>query len=86
VLRPQPLPPVPDDTARITQTAFRRGNPYGLLRDQPGAMFAVTAAMAKSLDGAMEAAAHAPMSKIYSSSYRSKCRLTRRKSISDLAA
>jgi hypothetical protein len=56
------------------------------LRDQPGAVFAVNAAMAKSLDGAMEAAAHALRLKIYSSSYRSKCRLTRRKSISDLAA
>ena len=85
-LRLQPLPPVPDDTARIAQAAFRRGNPYVLLRDRPGAVFAVNAAMAKSLDGAMEAAAHALRLKIYSSSYRSKCRLTRRKSISDLAA
>jgi hypothetical protein len=63
-LRPQPLPPVPDDTARIdtariAQTAFRRSNPYVLLCDRLGAVFAVTAAMAKSLDGAMEAAAHA---------------------------
>jgi len=31
-LRPQPpLPPVPDDTARIARAAFRRGNPYVLL-------------------------------------------------------
>jgi transposase len=28
-LRPQPLPPVPDDTVRIAQAAFRRGNPRG---------------------------------------------------------
>ena len=29
-LRPQPpLPPVPDDTARVARAAFRRGNPYG---------------------------------------------------------
>ena len=28
-LRPQqPLPPVPNDTARIARAAFRRGNPY----------------------------------------------------------
>ena len=28
-LRPQqPIPPVPDDTARIARAAFRRGNPY----------------------------------------------------------
>jgi hypothetical protein len=51
-----------------------------------GAVFAVNATMAKSLDGAMEAAAHALRLKIYPSSYRSKCRLSRRKSISDLAA
>jgi transposase len=39
-LRPQPLPSVPDDTARIARAAFRRGNPYLLLRDRLGAMFA----------------------------------------------
>src|ERR671933_879527 len=39
-LRPQPpLPPVPDDTARIARAAFRRGNPYLLLRDRLGAVF-----------------------------------------------
>ncbi len=39
-LRPQPpLPPVPDDTARIARAAFRRGNPYVLLRDKLGAVF-----------------------------------------------
>ena len=37
-LRP-PLPPVPDDTARVARAAFRRGNPYVLLRDQFGALF-----------------------------------------------
>jgi len=36
----QPLPPVPDDTARIARAAFRRGNPYMLLRDKLGAVFA----------------------------------------------
>src|SRR3954454_11445401 len=35
-LRLQPFPPVPDDTARIAQAAFRRGNPYVLLRDRLG--------------------------------------------------
>src|SRR5919206_1142659 len=40
-LRPQPpLPPVPDDTARIARAAFRRGNPHLLLRDRLGAVFA----------------------------------------------
>jgi len=39
-LRPQSVvPSVPDDTARIAQAAFRRGNPYMLLRDRLGAMF-----------------------------------------------
>ena len=33
------------------------------MRDRLGAVFAVNAAMAKFLDGAMEAAAHAPTSK-----------------------
>ena len=36
----QPFPPVPDDTARIARAAFRRGNPYVLLRDKFGAVFA----------------------------------------------
>lgn len=39
-LRSQPLPPVPEDTARIAQAAFRRGTPYMLLRDRLGALFA----------------------------------------------
>ncbi len=39
-LCPQSLPPVPDDTARIARAAFRRGNPYVLLRDKLGAVFA----------------------------------------------
>ena len=43
-LRPQSaLPPVPEDTARIARTAFRRGNPYLLLRDHLGPIFADTA-------------------------------------------
>src|SRR3954452_23821908 len=39
-LRLQPFPPVPDDTARVAQAAFRRGNPYVLLRDRLGTVFA----------------------------------------------
>src|SRR3954464_11186804 len=39
-LRPQqPLPPVPNDTARVARAAFRRGNPYVLLRDGLGSLF-----------------------------------------------
>jgi hypothetical protein len=37
----QPLPPVPNDTARIARAAFRRGNPYILLRDRLCAMMPV---------------------------------------------
>jgi transposase len=36
---PQPVPPVPDDTARIARAAFPRGNPYVLLRDRLGPVF-----------------------------------------------
>jgi transposase len=35
----QPIPPVPEDTARIARAAFRRGNPYLLLRERLGAVF-----------------------------------------------
>lgn len=39
-LRPQPtVPPVPEDTARVARAAFRRGNPYLLLRDRLGVVF-----------------------------------------------
>ncbi len=38
-LRPQPLPPVPETTARVARAAFRRGNPYLLLRDRLGPVF-----------------------------------------------
>src|ERR1700712_5459819 len=42
-LRPQfPLPPVPEDTARVAQIAFRRGNSYLLLRARLGTIFADT--------------------------------------------
>ena len=39
-LRPQqPIPPVPNDTARIARAAFRRGNACLILRDRLGTMF-----------------------------------------------
>src|ERR1700712_2086188 len=42
-LRPQsPLPPVPEDTARVAQIAFRRGNSYLLLPARLGTIFADT--------------------------------------------
>ena len=39
-LRPQPLSPVPENTARVAHAAFRRGNPYLLLRDRLRPVFA----------------------------------------------
>ena len=38
-LRPQPLEPVPEDTARVARAAFPKGNPYLPLRDQLGTIF-----------------------------------------------
>src|ERR671924_652147 len=38
-LRPQPLQPVPEDTARVARAAFPKGNPYLTLRDQLGMIF-----------------------------------------------
>ncbi len=36
-LRPQqPIPLVPDDTARVARAAFRTRNPYLILRDRLG--------------------------------------------------
>lgn len=37
-LRPQPVPPVPDETARVARAAFPRGNLYMLLRDELGVL------------------------------------------------
>src|SRR3954466_1766724 len=40
LLHPQfPIPSVPEDTARVAHAAFRRGNPYLLLRDRLGVVF-----------------------------------------------
>ena len=38
-LRPQPLEPVPEDTARVARAAFPKGHPYLTLRDQLGTIF-----------------------------------------------
>ena len=38
-LRPQPVPPVPQETARIARAAFPAGNPYLTLRDEFGTIF-----------------------------------------------
>jgi transposase len=38
-LHPQPLEPVPEDTARVARAAFPKGNPYLTLRDQFGTIF-----------------------------------------------
>ncbi|MDQ3802298.1 MAG: IS1182 family transposase [Acidobacteriota bacterium] len=37
-LRPQPVPPIPDETARVARAAFPKGNIYMLLRDGLGAL------------------------------------------------
>jgi len=42
-LRPQqPIPPVPDDTARVARAAFGTRNPYLILRDRLGTLFTDT--------------------------------------------
>ena len=38
-LRPQPLAPVPDETARVARAAFPKGNPSLILRDTLGTVF-----------------------------------------------
>lgn len=39
MLRPQPIGPVPDATARVARAAFRKGHPYLRLADELGAIF-----------------------------------------------
>jgi transposase len=39
-LRPQEVPPVPEDTARIARAAFRKPNVYMRMRDDLGVFFA----------------------------------------------
>src|SRR3954471_13141525 len=39
-LKPSPIQPVPEGTARVARAAFRKGNPLLKLRDELGAIFA----------------------------------------------
>jgi transposase len=39
MLRPQPVGPVPDETARIARAAFPKGHPYLRLADELGSLF-----------------------------------------------
>jgi hypothetical protein len=39
MLRPQPMGPVPEDTARVTQALFPNGHPYLRLADEVGDLF-----------------------------------------------
>jgi transposase len=39
-LHPEPIGPVPEDTARVARAAFAKGNPYLSLRDELGVFFA----------------------------------------------
>ena len=39
-LKPDPIQPVPEETARVARAAFRKGNPLLRLRDELGAIFA----------------------------------------------
>ena len=39
-LKPDPIQPVPEETARVARAAFRKGNPLLKLRDELGAIFA----------------------------------------------
>jgi transposase len=38
-LHPQPIPPVPEETARVARTAFPHGNVYLMMRDELGTLF-----------------------------------------------
>ena len=38
-LRPDPIGPVPEETARIARATFRRGNVYLRLRDEVGTIY-----------------------------------------------
>ena len=39
-LKPDPIQPVPEETARVARAVFRKGNPLLSLRDELGAIFA----------------------------------------------
>lgn len=38
-LRPTPIDPIPDETARVARIAFPKGNRYLLMRETVGACF-----------------------------------------------
>jgi transposase len=38
-LHPQPIPPVPEETARVVRTAFPQGNLDLMMRDELGTLF-----------------------------------------------
>jgi transposase len=38
-LHPQPIPPVPEETARVARTAFPQGNLDLMMRDELGTLF-----------------------------------------------
>ena len=39
MLRPEPISPVPEETARVARAAFRKGNLYMRMRDELGALY-----------------------------------------------
>jgi transposase len=38
-MHPQPIAPVPEDTARVAHAAFPKGNMYMKIRDELGAIY-----------------------------------------------
>ncbi len=38
-LKPSPIQPVPEETARVAQAAFPQSNPYLRLRDELGSIY-----------------------------------------------
>jgi transposase len=38
-LHPQPIPPIPEETARVARTAFPHGHVYLMMRDELGTLF-----------------------------------------------
>jgi transposase len=38
-MRPKPIGPVPEDTARVARAAFPKGNPYMHMRDVLGTIY-----------------------------------------------
>jgi transposase len=38
-LHAEPIPPVPEETARVARAAMRRGHPYLKVRDELGAIY-----------------------------------------------